>query len=348
MSSADEPIGRRKEQHVDIVMHRDVQARNVTTGFEDIRFAHVALPELSLSDIDLSTAFLGRTVTAPLLVSSMTGGTGRTATINDAISRACGRHGIAFAVGSQRVALEAGGIDGFSRDLRKNAPNVPILANFGAAQLQVWDGVEMARRAVDMIAADGLIIHLNPLQEAVQEGGDTNWSGLLAQIERVARAVPFPIIVKEVGAGISGLIARQLVDAGVAAIDVAGAGGTSWAAVEAERATTSRQRQIAMAFRDWGLPTADAVRQVRASCPDTTLIASGGIRDGIDCAKSIHLGADMSGLAAGLLGPALDGGDSLTERISIIIAQLRIACFCTGSRTPSELRSARLVDGVRA
>lgn len=348
MSSADEPIGRRKEQHVDIVMHRDVQARNVTTGFEDIRFAHVALPELSLSDIDLSTAFLGRTVTAPLLVSSMTGGTGRTAAINDAISRACGRLGIAFAVGSQRVALEAGGIDGFSRDLRKNAPNVPILANFGAAQLQVWDGVEMARRAVDMIAADGLIIHLNPLQEAVQEGGDTNWSGLLAQIERVARAVPFPIIVKEVGAGISGLIARQLVDAGVAAIDVAGAGGTSWAAVEAERATTSRQRQIAMAFRDWGLPTADAVRQVRASCPDTTLIASGGIRDGIDCAKSIHLGADMSGLAAGLLGPALDGGDSLTERISIIIAQLRIACFCTGSRTPSELRSARLVDGVRA
>lgn len=348
MSSADEPIGRRKEQHVDIVMHRDVQARNVTTGFEDIRFAHVALPELSLSDVDLSTAFLGRTVTAPLLVSSMTGGTGRTAAINDAISRACGRHGIAFAVGSQRVALEAGGIDGFSRDLRKNAPNVPILANFGAAQLQVWDGVEMARRAVDMIAADGLIIHLNPLQEAVQEGGDTNWSGLLAQIERVARAVPFPIIVKEVGAGISGLIARQLVDAGVAAIDVAGAGGTSWAAVEAERATTSRQRQIAMAFRDWGLPTADAVRQVRASCPDTTLIASGGIRDGIDCAKSIHLGADMSGLAAGLLGPALDGGDSLAERISIIIAQLRIACFCTGSRTPSELRSARLVDGVRA
>lgn len=346
MSSADEPIGRRKEQHVDIVMHRDVQARNVTTGFEDIRFAHVALPELSLSDVDLSTAFLGRTVTAPLLVSSMTGGTGRTAAINDAISRACGRLGIAFAVGSQRVALEAGGIDGFSRELRKNAPNVPILANFGAAQLQVWDGVEMARRAVDMIAADGLIIHLNPLQEAVQEGGDTNWSGLLAQIERVARAVPFPIIVKEVGAGISGLIARQLVDAGVAAIDVAGAGGTSWAAVEAERATTSRQRQIAMAFRDWGLPTADAVRQVRASCPDTTLIASGGIRDGIDCAKSIHLGADMSGLAAGLLGPALDGGDSLTERISIIIAQLRIACFCTGSRTPSELRSARLVDGV--
>lgn len=344
MSSADEPIGRRKEQHVDIVMNRDVQARNVTTGFEDIRFAHVALPELSLSDIDLSAVFLGRPLTAPLLVSSMTGGTGRTAAINDAISRACGRLGIAFAVGSQRVALEAGGVDGFSRDLRKNAPDVPILANFGAAQLQVWDGVEMARRAVDMIAADGLIIHLNPLQEAVQEGGDTNWSGLLAQIERVARAMPFPIIVKEVGAGISGLIARQLVDAGVAAIDVAGAGGTSWAAVEAERASTSRQHQIAMAFRDWGLPTANAVRQVRASCPDTTLIASGGIRDGIDCAKSIHLGADMSGLAAGLLGPALDGGDSLTERISIIIAQLRIACFCTGSRTPTELRSARLVD----
>lgn len=343
MSTHDEPIGRRKEQHVDIVMQRDVQARSVTTGFEAIRFEHVALPELALADVDLSTTFLGRKTSAPLLVSSMTGGTGRTAAINTAVSRACGQLGIGFAVGSQRVALEAGGLDGFTHDLRANAPNVPILANFGAAQLLVWDGVDMARRAVEMIAADGLIIHLNPLQEAVQEGGDTNWSGLLGHIERVARAVPFPIVVKEVGAGISGAIARQLVSAGVAAIDVAGAGGTSWAAVEAERATTTRQRDIAMAFRDWGLPTSDAVRQVRASCPGTTIIASGGIRDGIDCAKAIHLGADMAGLAAGLLGPALDGSDSLAERLSVIVDQLRIACFCTGSRTHAALRQARLV-----
>lgn len=336
-------ISGRKDAHVDIVLQRDVAARSVTSGFEEIRFEHVALPEISLADIDLTTQFLGRQVAAPLLVSSMTGGTARTAVINENISHACGELGLAFAVGSQRVALEADGIAGFGRDLRRAAPHVPILANFGAAQLLSWDGIEMARRAVDMIEADALIVHLNPLQEALQSGGDTNWSGLLAAIGRVARAVSFPIVAKEVGAGISGRVARQLVDAGVSVIDVAGAGGTSWAAVEAERAPTSELRALGLAFRDWGIPTATCIREVRAACPATPVIASGGIRDGLDVAKSLRLGADMTGIAAGLLPPALDGGAALTRVLSGIIEQLRIACFCTGSGSLGALRTARLI-----
>ncbi len=336
-------ISGRKDAHIDIVLNRDVAARHVTSGLEAIRFEHVALPEIALADVDLSTKFLGRNVTAPLLVSSMTGGTSRTGVINESISRACGELGLAFAVGSQRVALEAGGIDGFGRELRRAAPNVPILANFGAAQLVSWDGVEMARRAVDMIEADALIIHLNPLQEAVQSGGDTNWSGLLDAIGRIARTVAFPIVAKEVGSGISGLVARRLVDAGVSVIDVAGAGGTSWAAVEAERAPTNELRALGLAFRDWGIPTATCIRDVRRACPDTPIIASGGIRDGLDCAKSIRIGADMTGIAAGLLMPALDGSAALARTLSGIVDQLRIACFCTGSRSLGDLKTARLV-----
>lgn len=336
-------ISGRKDAHIDIVLNRDVAARSVTSGFELIRFEHVALPEIALADVDLSTRFLGRTVSAPLLVSSMTGGTARSAVINDSISRACGELGLAFAVGSQRVALEAGGLDGFGPELRRAAPNVPILANFGAAQLLSWNGVDMARRAVDMIEADALIIHLNPLQEAVQSGGDTNWTGLLKAIGHIATSVSFPIVVKEVGAGISGRVARQLVDAGVSVIDVAGAGGTSWAAVEAERAPTEELRTLGLAFRDWGIPTATCVRAVRAACPGTTIVASGGIRDGLDCAKAIRIGADMAGIAAGLLTPALDGSAALARTLSGIVDQLRIACFCTGSRTLGDLAAARLV-----
>lgn len=338
-------IGGRKGEHIDIVMNRDVASRGATTGFEDITFEHVALPEIDLAEVDVSTRFLGRPVGAPLLVSSMTGGTAKAREINDAIARACGALGLAFAVGSQRVALEAGGLDGFSRDLRRSAPDVPILANFGAAQLRTWNGPEMARRAVDMIDADGLIIHLNPLQEAVQPGGDTNWSGLLPAIETIARSAPFPIVVKEVGAGISGPVARRLVDAGVSVIDVAGVGGTSWAAVEAERAGDDNLKALGLAFRDWGIPTCQAVRAVRAACPNTAIVASGGLRDGIDCAKAIRIGADMAGMAAGVLAAALGGPDALIQKLSGTVQQLRIACFCTGSRTLADLKSARLVGG---
>ena len=244
---------------------------------DDIAFVHCALPELDLADIDLSVDFLGKRLAAPVLVSSMTGGPERSLHLNCAIAEACNAMGMAFGVGSQRIALEGNESEGLGPELRRLAPDVPIYANFGAAQLRQWDGVAMARRAVEMIAADALIIHLNPLQEAVQSGGDSNWTGIRNAIAELCRECEFPIICKEVGAGISGQVARQLLDAGVGAIDVAGLGGTSWAGVEAERAIDAEQRQIADAFRTWGIPTATAIADVRAACPETPLIASGGI-----------------------------------------------------------------------
>jgi isopentenyl-diphosphate Delta-isomerase len=334
----------RKSQHIDIVLHRNISGRPEGAGFDQIEFEHVALPELNFDDIDLSCTFVGHKLAAPFLISSMTGGPARAGAINAALAEAAGHLRIGFAVGSQRVALEDEGLGGLDRRLRQRAGPVPILANFGAAQLKTWTGIDMARRAIDMIDADALIIHINPLQEAVQAGGDRNWSGLLDKIGAVARGLGKPVVVKEVGCGISGELAKRLVEAGVGVIDVAGAGGTSWAAVEAERATDPVMREIALAFRAWGIPTARALADVRRSCPGTQLIASGGIRNGIDAAKAIRIGADIVGQAAGVLGAALDGPDAVVRHFEIMMAQLRIACFCTGSGDLTALRSARLLS----
>lgn len=333
----------RKSEHIDIVLNRDTGGRSDGAGFDAIAFEHVALPELNLDSIDVATVFLGRQMAAPLLISSMTGGPECAGAINAALAEAAGHLRIAFAVGSQRVALESAGHGGLDKRLRQRAGPVPILANFGAGQLKSWAGVDMARRAVEMIDADALIIHLNPLQEAVQVGGDRDWSDVLHKISAIARDLGCPVVVKEVGCGISGALARRLAGAGVSVIDVAGAGGTSWAAVEAERAPDAKTRAIAMAFRSWGIPTTRAIADARAACPDTTLIASGGIRNGIDAAKAIRLGADIVGQAAGVLGAALKGPDAVVEHFEVMIAQLRIACFCTGSANLKALRSARLM-----
>lgn len=337
-------IERRKEEHIDVVRAGGSGPGIGTTGLEHIRFLHNALPELDIRTIDLSCRFLSRTLSAPLLVSSMTGGPERAGAMNLHIAEACNSLGLAFGVGSQRIALEGGAASGFGRDLRRAAPDVPLLANFGAAQLKGWDGVEMARRAIGMIEADALIIHLNPLQEAVQPGGDTDWSGLAKAIEGLCKACDFPIVVKEVGAGISGPVARRLVEAGVAVIDVAGAGGTSWAAVEAARAETRRDRAVAAAFRDWGIPTADAIVAVRMACPSTPIVASGGIRDGLDAARAIRLGADVVGIAAGVLEAAISGAEALADQLATYVDQLRVACFCTGSADLAALRSAPLLS----
>lgn len=342
----------RKSQHLDIVLRGDVSARGVTTGLEAIRFEHIALPEMALGDVDLSTTFLNRRLGAPLLISSMTGGPARADGINRAIAETAQHLRIAFGVGSQRVALEGSEAalsrGGFGRHLRDAAPDVPILANFGAAQLAGWDGADVARRAVDMIGADALIVHLNPLQEVVQPEGDRDWRGILARIEALQRASAVPVIVKEVGAGISGVLARRLWDAGIRIIDVAGAGGTSWAAVEAERAGDPLAKAIAAPFRDWGIPTGRAIVDVREALPSATVIASGGLKDGLDVAKAIRLGADLAGFAGGVLEAALGGGDALSAKLGIVVEQLRIACFCTASRTLADLRQARLVSDWEA
>lgn len=299
---------------------------------------------MALADVRLATPFLGRTLSAPFLISSMTGGPNRASTINRHLAEAAEALGIAFAVGSQRVALETGGCGGLTRQLRRLAPSVPLLANLGGAQLVAGYGLDEARRAVDMIEADALIIHLNPLQEAVQPGGDRDWTGVLAALERLVARLPVPVVVKEVGCGIGARTATQLADAGVRIIDVAGAGGTSWAAVEAERAETPADREVALAFADWGIPTAEAVRDVRCACPGIGLIASGGIRSGVDAAKAIRLGADIVGQAAGVLKSALVSTESVMDHFHVLARQLAIVCFCTGSRTLSDLKTAPIVE----
>lgn len=332
----------RKNEHLNIVLANRGSGAKSNTGFDDIAFEHTALPEIDMQDISLRTKFVGKWINAPLLISSMTGGPSRAAEINRNLALACQELNLALAVGSQRIAIESDDAAGLDTELRRLAPDIPLLANFGAAQLNLGFGPEQARRAVDMIGADALIIHLNPLQEALQTEGNRNWKGLLNRIEILARDARSPIVVKEVGCGISGRLARRLVDAGVAVIDVAGAGGTSWAAVEAERATTPQQEATARAFADWGQPTAKAIAEVRASCPDAVIIGSGGIKDGIDVAKSIRLGADIVGQAAGVLQAATQSPEAVIEHFNIIIAQLRVACFCTGSSNLDDLRKAPL------
>ncbi|MFV0454493.1 MAG: type 2 isopentenyl-diphosphate Delta-isomerase [Pseudomonas sp.] len=335
----------RKNEHLDQVLATLRTRPAVSNGFEAVRFEHCALPELDLAQVDLSGSLFGKPLAAPLLISSMTGGAKRAEAINRHLAEAAEALGIALAVGSQRVALEAGGDDaGLSRELRRLAPSVPLLGNIGAAQLVQGYGVEQARRAIEMIEGDALIIHLNPLQEAVQPEGDRDWRGVLVAIERLAVTLEAPLVVKEVGLGLSARVARQLLDAGVAVLDVAGAGGTSWAAVEAARSANPQQRAVAEAFAGWGIPTAQAIAEVRRACPDAILIGSGGIRDGIDAAKAIRLGADLVGQAAAVLESALVSGEAVAMHFQTLIEQLRIVCFCTGSANLAELAKAPLLD----
>ncbi|WP_412460087.1 type 2 isopentenyl-diphosphate Delta-isomerase [Pseudomonas sp. SC11] len=337
-------LSQRKNDHLDIVLASAAgNPGDDGAGWSALRFEHCALPELDLDAIDLSTHLLGKALRAPLLISSMTGGADRAEAINRHLAEAAQALGIAMGVGSQRVGLRSGNDQGLTAELRRLAPDILLLANLGAAQLREVDGLELAQRAVDSVQADALIVHLNPLQEAVQAEGDRDWRGVLGRIEALAKALPVPLIAKEVGSGISPTVARQLVEAGVSAIDVAGVGGTRWAAVEAARAASPADRAVALAFADWGIPTAQAVLSVRRALPGVGLIASGGVRDGIDAAKAIRLGADLVGQAAGVLEAATRSSEAVVEHFHVLIRQLRIACFCTGSADLAQLRRARLL-----
>ncbi len=246
-------------------------------------------------------------------------------------------------VGSQRISLTTGDHHGLNRALRRLAPDIPIYGNLGAVQLVHGMGPDDARRAVDQLEADALILHLNPLQEAIQEGGDTNFIGVGAAIARLTPVLGVPIIVKEVGSGISADAARRLIDCGVAAIDVAGAGGTSWAAVEGARAGQALGQTLGEMFRDWGIPTARCLADIHAALPDCPLIASGGIRHGLDAAKAIRLGASLVGQAGALLPAAMQGTAAVVAHVEGFAQALRIACFATGSRNLAELRQAPLL-----
>ena len=337
----------RKLDHIRIVLGEDVKAKGVATGFDQLRFRHRALPELDLREIDTSVSVFGKTLRAPLLISSMTGGADQAEQINLHLAEAAEAFGVAMGVGSQREGLAKETL-ARTYQVRRVAPRALLMANIGAVQLNYGYGVDECRRAVDMIEADALILHLNPLQEAVQPEGNTNFKGLLARIEAVCRALDVPVVVKEVGNGIGADVARRLVDAGVSAIDVAGAGGTSWSEVERFRHTQVRGQGVAAVFAGWGIPTTQALVEVRAALPRITLIGSGGVRSGLDVAKAIALGADLAGSAAPHLVTAVgDGGAAAVgEGLQAFIDELRITMFCTGAGDLAALRATPLERAV--
>lgn len=333
-------IENRKDDHIRICLEEDVSGQNITTGFERYRFVHQALPEINLGDVDTSTDLWGRRLKVPILISSMTGGAPRAQEINRNLATAAQELGLAMGVGSQRAALQNPELE-VTYQVREFAPDIPLFANVGAVQLNYMFGVEECRRAVDMIGADALVLHLNALQEAVQPEGDTNFAGLAAKIARVCRKVGVPVIAKEVGWGISAHAARMLWEAGVSAIDVAGAGGTSWSQVELYRIPTEQGRLVAEAFADWGIPTAAALLSIReAGVPDgKTLFASGGVRNGIDVAKAIALGADLAGVARPFLKAAAMSANATIELGGVLRDQLRVAMFSVGAGNLSQLRN---------
>ena len=336
----------RKSDHIRINLQENVDFKHVSTGFERYRFVHCALPDLNLEDTDTSTTLLSKHLAAPLLISSMTGGTPEARTINQQLAEAAQAAGVGMGLGSQRAAIEDPTLADTYR-VRHIAPDILLLANLGAVQLNYGYGPDECRRAVEMVEADALILHLNPLQEALQPEGDTHFAGLLSKIEAVRRVLEVPVIVKEVGCGLSEQVAHQLADAGVAALDIAGAGGSSWSQVEMHRATTDHQRQVAAAFADWGVPTAESLLMVRRSAPGLPIIASGGIRDGVQMAKAIALGATACGIAGPFLRAASESTTAVADLIATLVTQLRVAMFAIGAADIPALQRASIIPTTR-
>ena len=336
----------RKADHLRICIDEDVQFKQTKNGLENYRFTHCCLPELNRDEIDITTNFLGKKLGAPLLISSMTGGTELAGKINFQLAEIAQYYRIAMGVGSQRVAVEKPEVaETFA--VRSIAPDILLFANLGAVQLNYKYGLEECLRVVDLLEADALILHINPLQECVQTKGDTNFGGLFAKIGVLCQKLPVPVIAKEVGNGISGAMAQKLIDVGVTAIDVAGAGGTSWAKVESERAQDAMQRRLGATFADWGIPTAECITSVRAIAPNVPLIASGGLRDGLEVAKAIALGADIAGLAWPFLQAAAVSEDAVHALTTALMAEITTVLFCTGNANLSDLKTAGVLQKIK-
>jgi len=325
-------VASRKADHVRINLEEDVAAKGVASGFDDYEFLHCALPELNLDQVDPSTEVFGRRLSAPLLISCMVGGTEQAATINRVLAQVAQHLGLAMGLGSGRILLEDPAVLK-TFDIRRVAPDVLLFANLGAIQLNKGYGVDHCRRLVDALGADALVLHLNALQEAVQPEGDTCFAGLLAKIGELCRRLEVPVVAKEVGWGIAPDAVRALLDAGVAAVDVAGAGGTSWTEVERRRITEPWRARVAAAFAGWGIPTAECVRRARQIAPEAQIFASGGVRNGIDIAKAVALGADLVGIAGPFLRTAAEGEEAALDLGRELVETLRIAMFSLGART---------------
>jgi isopentenyl-diphosphate delta-isomerase len=330
----------RKARHLDVCLDDDV-ASTVDAGWSSVRLRHEALPDIALDEVDTAARFLGFRLRAPILISSMTGGTGRAGEINRRLAEAAEGARIVMGLGSGRALIENPALLP-TFDVRAVAPHAVLFANIGAVSLNYGIGTDAVRRLLADLQADGLFLHLNPLQEALQPGGDTDFRGLLPKIAALCRALEVPVIAKSVGSGIGVTTAVRLLDAGVAGIDVAAAGGTSWARVEGKRSGDDRREALAETFAGWGQPTAEAVRTLRERFPLVPLIASGGVRTGVDIARALALGADLCGLALPFLRAADTSRAAVDELIEALVDGLRIAMFATGSASLAGLRRALL------
>lgn len=331
----------RKREHLELCLDPTSVSGRFGTGLDRYSFIHNALPELDIDEIDVSANFLGKRLQAPILISSMTGGFELARQVNRNLAAAAQILGLAMGVGSQRVAIEEPSVaDSF--EVRDVAPDVLLLANLGAVQLNYGYTVDHCHRAVEMIGADGLILHLNVLQEAAQPEGNRNFKGLSEKIAAVCQQLEVPVVAKEVGSGISAEVAVRLKQAGIKAIDVAGRGGTSWYAVEAQRAA-KQGKPAETTFADWGIPTEEALIAVRQAVPDLQIVASGGIRTGLDIAKCIALGADMTAFGQPLLAAALESPEKVVEFIAGIIHELKVTMLCVGAKNLGSLKKTPLV-----
>ncbi len=334
----------RKKDHVDLCVTGSVTYLRKSTGLEKWEFIHNALPEINADEIDTSTEFLGRTLSFPLLVTGMTGGYEDAERINGGLAEVCEELGVAIGAGSMRQALENDRFHSSWSVIRKKAPTVPVLANIGAAEVACMHDSSRAQFLIDLLEADALVVHTNPLQEFLQPEGDTNFRGVLEALRMLCSGLQVPVMLKEVGAGISAEAAKRAYDAGVRWIDVSGAGGTSWAGVEMLR--RGDDIEVAPGFREWGIPTAEALLALGAHRPgDLRLIASGGITDGLAIAKCVALGADLAGAARPLLTSFFEGGsEALHRRILSWRNDIVGAMFLTGSRSLAELRRASIIQ----
>ena len=335
-------LEQRKSDHIRINLEQDVSSR-LTTGLEKLRFTHQALPELDMGAIDTTLQVCGKRLNGPLLISCMTGGTEEALRINRNLATAAQRAGVAMGLGSMRAAVVRPET-AHTFQVRDVAPDIVLFANIGAVQLNYGFSHAQCRQAVDLAGADALVLHLNPLQEALQPEGDVNWADLLRKIEALVNDMPVPVIAKEVGWGISPRAARQLAEAGVAWIDVAGAGGTSWSQVEMHRAKTDIQRRVAEAFVDWGISTADSIRNVIAHAPGMPVIASGGLKNGVDGAKCLALGATLFGMAGPFLRAATVSDQAVQDEIEVVLRQLRVTMLCAGAGTLAAMRQVELIQ----